>query len=414
MDTHATLEAPVYDPDDLAVRRDPHAFFARLREQEPVSWSPRLASWIVTSHGLGTQILMDAQRFSADRITPFAARMQPEQREQAGELLHWLGQWMVFRDPPEHSRLRRQLMVPLNPRVFQSLEQKVADAVRVHLDGLRPGDPFDFVEKFAQTMPGYVLMDILGVPREQFLPTKQYSNDLMLFIGGSRQVQEKYARARSGARAMADLFKAALDQRRAEGIPEGDVLGQLMTAEVDGRRMTDDELVASMMMLLNGAHETTTNALSNMVRALAAHPEAAAQLRGQPALHAAAVEEFLRYDSPVLSVGRLARHDMEFGGAQLRAGNRVYVMLVAANRDPAAFTDPDRLDFTRSPNPHIAFGRSLHFCLGAPLAKLEMRVALQLLLERYSSFEVLARDEDLDWHNSLVARGPTSLPVRFA
>lgn len=403
-----------YDPDDLATRCSPHALFAQLREQEPVHWSPGLASWVVTSHELGTQVLMDATRFSADRMTPFAQRVKPEQREQAAGLLKWLSQWMVFRDPPDHSRLRRQLMVPLNPRVFQSLEVQVDTAVIMHLDGLAPGEPFDFVRDFAQTMPGYVLMDILGVPRHRFFETKQYSNDLMLFIGGSRNVEEKYRRAHEGAHGMAELFRAALAERRANGAPEGDVLWQLMSTEVDGRRMTDDELVASMMMLLNGAHETTTNALANMVAALAANPSLLPLLRAEPELLGSAVEEFLRYDSPVLSVGRLVKHDMEFGGKTLRAGSRLYVMLVAVNRDPAAFQNPDTIDVRRNPNRHLAFGKGLHFCLGAPLAKLEMRMALKRIVERYDRVEVLAALEDLEWHNSLVARGPRSLPVRFS
>jgi len=410
MEASATF---VYDPDDLAIRRDPHALFAKLREHEPVHWSPRLASWVVTSYTLGNQALMDAERFSADRITPFAQRLKPEQREQAAELLGWLSRWMVFRDPPDHSRLRRQLMVPLNPRVFQSLESQVDAAVTAHLDRLEAGAPFDFVREFAQTMPGYVLMDILGVPRERFLETQRYSNDLMLFIGGSRHVEEKYQRARDGAQGMAELFRAALEKRRSEGAPDGDVLWQLMSTEIDGRTMTDEELVASMMMLLNGAHETTTNALTNMVSALAAHPELPAQLRDAPALHASAVEEFLRYDSPVLSVGRLAARDQEFGGKEIRQGDRIYVMLVAVNRDPAVFPHPEEIDIRRSPNPHLAFGKGLHFCLGAPLAKLEMRMALKQIVQRYHRVDVLASPAELKWHNSLVARGPTSLPVRL-
>lgn len=402
----------VYDPDDEDVRRNPHELFARLRSEEPVHWSPKLSSWIVTDYELGTEVLTNFGIYSADRLTPFTKRVAPADRNMVEELIGWLSGWMIFRDPPEHARLRRQMAMTLNPKVFASLNDHVTSVVDFQLDGIEQGRDFDFVSAFAHPMPGFVVLDVLGVPRDRLLETKQYSNDLMLFIGGARNVDGKYERARNGAFSMAQLFRESLDRRR--GQPAGDdVLGQLMSSDVGGRKMTEDELVGSMMMLLNAAHDTTANAISNALLLLASRPDIAQELRDNPARRATATEEFLRYDSPVLSVGRVVMKDTELGGKQIAEGNRVYVMLPAVNRDPAVFSNPDEIQLDRSPNPHMAFGKGQHFCLGAPLARLEVQVAISRILDRYRSIDILTPPEEVVFHNSLVARGPVRLDVRF-
>jgi cytochrome P450 len=191
------------------------------------------------------------------------------------------------------------------------------------------------------------------------------------------------------------------------------VVSKLIASEVDGQRLGDDELVGCMMMVLNGGHETTANLINNSMLALAAHPEAAAELRGRPEKAATAVEEFLRYDSPVLSVGRLVVEETRLGDKTLAAGDRVFAMLVGANRDPAVFAEPDTLDIQRAPNPHIAFGKGPHFCLGTPLARIEGQIAINAILQRYSSIELREPVESIPWLNSLVTRGPTRLPLRL-
>jgi cytochrome P450 len=315
---------------------------------------------------------------------------------------------MVFRDPPDHTRLRRHVATTLNNKVFASLEKHVVSVIDHQLDAIEAGRDFEFVSAFAHPMPGYVVMDILGVPRDKLLETKRFANEMMLFIGGARNVDNKYERARHGAVATAKLFQETLDRRRSQ--PAGDdVLGQLMTSDINGQRMTDDELIGTMMMLLNAAHDTTANAISNALMLLAARPDLAAELRAHPEKLSTATDEFLRYDSPVLSVGRVASKDTRLGDKEIAQGNRVYVMLVAVNRDPAIFEDPDIVDIDRSPNPHMAFGKGQHFCLGAPLARMEVKLSMSRILERFSRLELRTPPDAMEFHNSLVARGP----VRF-
>jgi cytochrome P450 len=240
---------------------------------------------------------------------------------------------------------------------------------------------------------------------------KQWSDDMMTFIGSARGVTDKYERARRGANAMGDYFLDLIGKRRAA--PQDDVISMLIASEIQAERLGDEEIIGCMMMVLNGGHETTANLINNMMLALAAHPEVVRQLRQN--LHAvpAATEEFLRYDSPVLSIGRLVSEDLELGGKKLAAGDRVFAMLVSANRDAEVFREPDALDVTRNPNPHMAFGKGPHFCLGAPLSRLEGQIALGAILERFSRIELREPVTSIPWLNSMVSHGPARLPLRL-
>jgi cytochrome P450 len=401
----------VYDPTDPQTRRDPHALFARLRATEPVHWSPKMAGWIVTSYELGSEVLSDSTIYSADRFAPFQKRLPEEHRATAGEVLRWFQNWMVFRDPPDHPRLRRHLASSFNTAVFEAQRPNVSAVVNELLDKIPRGEDIDFFQAFSLWMPGLVVADILGVERERLLEVKQWSDDMMTFIGSSRGVTDKYERARRGANAMGEYFRVLIERRRAA--PGTDALSMLMRSEVDGKRLSDDEVVGSMMMVLNGGHETTANLLNNSMLALARNPEVFQQLRKNPEKMPRAVEEFLRYDSPVLSIGRLVVRDTELGDKKIAQGDRVFAMLVGANRDPEVFAEPDRLDIGRSPNPHMAFGKGPHFCLGTPLARVEGQIALAAVAQRYASIELREPVETIPWLNSMVTRGPTRLPLRL-
>lgn len=401
-----------YDPSDPAVLRSPHRVFTTLRESEPVHWSPRLSSWIVTRYEFATEVLTDDRLFSADRFTPFQARLPLEQRATAAEVLRWFDHWMVFRDPPDHTRLRRHMANVLNIPVFHAQEDNVRFVVDELLDRVDHGTPFDFYTSFSLWMPGMIVADLLGIERDRLLEVKGWSDDMMTFIGSARGVADKYERARRGANGMGTYFRELIDRRRAA--PGDDPLSLLIASEVDGTRLSDDELVGCMMMVLNGGHETTANLINNAMLALAAHPDAIGELRENPAKIGKAVEEFLRFDSPVLSVGRVVMEDTALGDRTLRQGDRVFVMLAAANRDPEIFDRPDELVLTRSPNPHMAFGKGPHFCLGTPLARIEAKIALAAVLERFEHIELAEPLESIPWINSLVTRGPTRLPVKLS
>jgi cytochrome P450 len=256
-------------------------------------------------------------------------------------------------------------------------------------------------------------MDLLGVPRERLPEVKQWADEMMLFIGRARSVEDKYGRARHGALSMAELFRGLIADRKAA--PQDDVLTRMITSEIDGETLTEDELVAAMMMSGHGAQETTAHLIGNALLALQNHPETLAELRADPAkVTPGAIEEFLRYDGPVLSTARIVVEDTELGGQHLSEGDRIFAILAAANRDPAVFDRPDELDLGRRPNPHLAFSKGAHFCLGAPIARLEAQIALTEIVRRFPDYRISEPVEEIAWSNSMVTRGPTRLPVRLS
>lgn len=398
-----------YDPTDPAQLRNPHAIFAEIRAEEPVTWCEKLNSWIVTGYEDATDVLTDVEIFSGDRFTPFRKRLPAKDRATADEVLKWFNNWMVFKDPPHHTRLRRHMAAVLNEKVFNTQSENVQSVVNDLADKLPRGEAFDFYEKFALWMPGIIVADLLGVERDKLLEVKQWSDDMMTFIGSARGVTDKYERARRGANAMGTYFLELIDKRQTE--KKSDVLSLLMETEVDGNKLGNDELVGCMMMVLNGGHETTANLLNNSLLALSQNPGAVAELKQNPSKMPAAVEEFLRYDSPVLSIGRVVMEETELGGKTLAEGDRIFAMLVGANRDPEIFNEPNTLQIDRVFNPHMAFGKGPHFCLGTPLARMEAVMALNAVLERFSTVELAEQVENISWTNSLVTRGPATMPL---
>jgi cytochrome P450 len=402
----------VYDPADPQTLRNPHPIFAQLRAEDPVHWSDPMQAWIVTRYDLAGDILIDAETYSAERLGTVRKHLPAPVQDIATQILRWLSHWMVFRDPPDHTRLRRHMNRVLNLPVFESLRGSVRDITAMLLDDLPRGEIVNVIPAFSIQLPGMVIMDLMGVPRERLLEVKGWSDDMMLFIGSARGVPDKYERARSGAVAMATLFQGMIEERRA--VPRDDMLSQLIVSEAGGARLNDDDLIGSLMMVLNGGHETTANLINNSLLAIAHNPEQASVLRQNPDGMARAVDEFLRYDSPVLSIGRVITKETQLGGKQLSPGERIFAMLVAANRDGDVFANPDALDLTRNPNPHMAFGKGHHFCLGTPLARIEGQIAVECLLERFSKIELAEPVENIPWINSMVTRGPTRLPMKLS
>jgi len=402
----------IYDPADPETLRNPHPIFARLRAEDPVHWSDPMQAWILTRYDLAGKILIDAETYSAERLGAVSKHLPAPAQDIAAQILRWLSHWMVFRDPPDHTRLRRHMNRVLNLPVFEALRGSVRDITGMLLDDLPREDIVDLIPTFSIQLPGMVIMDLMGVPRERLLEVKSWSDNMMLFIGSARGVSDKYERARGGAVAMATLFQGMIEERRA--VPRDDMLSQLIVSEAGGERLNDDELIGSLMMVLNGGHETTANLINSSLLALAHNPEQAAALRQNPDGMVRAVDEFLRYDSPVLSIGRVVTKEAQLGGKQLSPGERIFAMLVAANRDGEVFTNPDVLDLTRNPNPHMEFGKGHHFCLGTPLAKIEGQVAVEYILERFGKIELAEPVENIPWINSMVTRGPTRLPIRLS
>jgi cytochrome P450 len=403
--------APALDylPNNPAFLADPFPLYRRLRDEDPAHWSPRLKAWVVTRYDDVKKICLDTT-MSSDRLRPFFASLPQDEAERLAELARYLTLWMVFRDPPEHTRLRRLASKVFNVRSIQALRPRVESLTQWLLDSIGERVEFDFIAQFAGPLPAMVIMDMLGAPREELGRLKRLSDEMALFIGSARDASEKYARAAAATREMAGIFRELVAARR--GAPQNDLLSELVGLDDGGDRLSEDELVAMCILLLFAGHETTTHHLANGLRALLAFPEELAKLRDNAALASAAVEELLRYDGPIGAQVRIVLEPHELHGKTLRAGDRVFILMNAANRDPRAYAEPDRVDLARNGVPHLTFGFGAHLCLGFPLARLEGQIALPAILARWRRMEIAA--PALEWMDSMVLRGMKALPLRVA
>jgi cytochrome P450 len=396
-----------YKPNDPAVLADPFPLYARLRDEDPAHWSPRLKAWVVTRYDDVKRVCLDST-MSSDRLRPFFATLPPPEATKIAELARYLTLWMVFRDPPEHTRLRRLAARVFNVRSINALRPNIESITAWLLDRLADRKEFDFIGDFAMPLPALVIMDMLGAPREELARLKRLSDEMALFIGSARDAPEKYQRAGAATREMAGLFRELIAARRAA--PQRDLLSELVALDDGGDRLSDDELVATCILLLFAGHETTTHHLANGLRALLRFPAELDKLRANPALAPAAVEELLRYDGPIGAQVRIVQQAQTLHGKALKPGERVFLLMNAANRDPRAYADPERLDLARNGVAHLTFGFGAHICLGFPLARLEGQVALPAVLARWRRLELAS--EAIEWMDSMVLRGMKAMPVR--
>lgn len=395
-----------------AINADPFPIFSRLREEDPVHWSPAMKAWVVTRYDDVRQIAVANTEMSANRLAPFFAAVPSDSRGGYASLITYLGNWMVFRDPPDHTRLRRLFTKAFTSRSVKALEPNIEQIVGLLLDEMdrksRQDGTVDWIADFAYPLPATVMMDLLGVPRDELMRVKDWSDDIALFIGTARATADKYQRAEAGAKAMADYFRGILVQRAAD--PQDDIISQLVSEQ--NERLTDDEIIATCILLLFAGHETTTNLIGNGFYYTMKSPDQWERLKEQPALIDAAIEEWLRYDGPSGALARVITADVAFGGKQLAAGQRLFAFVNAANRDPRQFADADRFDIGRTPNAHLTFGHGIHFCLGASLARLEGQIALRALIERFPNINLAATGAP-QWKDSVILRGMEALPVRL-
>jgi cytochrome P450 len=322
--------------------------------------------------------------------------------------MRYLTLWMVFRDPPQHTRLRRLASKVFNVRSMHALRPEVEAISGWLLDALQGRDQFDFIAEFAGPLPALVIMHMLGVPQGELARLKRLSDEMALFIGSARDAPDKYRRAEAATAEMAALFRELIRMRRNK--PARDLLTELVQVEDQGDRLSDDELVATCVLLLFAGHETTTHHIANGLRALLGFPSELQRLRDQPGLAAAAVEELLRFDGPIGAQVRIVQEPLTLHGKELERGARVFLLMNAANRDPRAYEDPDRLELQRRGVPHLTFGFGAHICLGFPLARLEGQIALPAVLGRWQAIEIAS--PHLEWIDSMVLRGMKAMPVR--
>lgn len=402
----------VFDLGNPATNADPFPEFARLRAEDPIHWSAAMKAWIITRHADVKQVALNRQ-ISADRLTPFF-KTNPEYRRGSIEsLVRYLNHWMVFRDPPDHTRLRRLFNKAFTPTSVSNLRPGIEAIVAHLIDGMeakaRRGETVDYIADFAYPLPASVIMDLLGVPRADLERVKLWSDDIALFIGTAQVAGNKYLRAESGAKAMSDYFRSLVEARTAE--PTDDMISHLVLARDDRDALTTDEIIGTCILLLFAGHETTTNLIGNGFLYSMRHRDQWERLVGDPSLAESAVEEYLRYDGPSGALARVAAADLEMGGKTIREGQRLFAFMNSANRDPEAFADPERFDIGREPNAHLTFGHGIHFCLGAPLARLEAQIATLRLAQRLPDIRLSGADPE--WHDSLILRGVKRLPVQL-
>jgi cytochrome P450 len=390
---------------------DPYPMARWLREHDPVHWSPELRGWVVTRYADVVASLHDS-RLSADRQPPleYLARVG---REPFRPLFATMRLMFVFRDAPEHTRLRRAMHHAFTRRSIEGWRSEVQRQVATLLDAIagRPG--LDVIDDFARPLPLEIIRVLLGFPEEARARLQKWSDDMADFVGNLYHPPELLESVQRGVIEFATYLRALLAERRGAHTGATDVLTSL--ANVPDEQLTEDEIVANAIFLLAAGHTTTRDLIANGTAALLRDGAAAVEFRdhaSDPAFAEAAVEELLRYESPVQMTGRVAHAAMTIGDKAVRPGDWVWLWTSAANRDPERFADPDRLILTRSDNRHLAFSTGIHFCLGAPLARLQAQIALPALFERFPAMRL--RDEPLQWERRPAFRGLSSLPVDVA
>lgn len=396
-------------PDDLLTAElvaDPYPAFQRLRAEDPIHWSDRHRSWVITRFDDVWSGLRDS-RLSSDRISPFLERLSHSDRTRLDPVFDVLSRWMVFRDPPSHTRLRKLVSKAFTVRSVQSMQPDVKRLVDELLDDLEEEETIDLLDRFAFPLPAIVIARMLGVPPDERDLFKRWSDELTSLVFGATDVADRHERAHQGMKELANYLRNLIAHYRDHPAPN--LITALAEAEEQGDNLSMDEVVATCALLLFGGHETTTNLIGNGVLALAGHAEQRDALRADVSLLPQAIEEILRFDGPAKIAVRTVLVQHELRGRRLQVGERVFLALAAANRDPEEFPDPDRFDISRTQMSHLGFGFGLHYCLGASLARMEGFVALDALHTRYPNIQVAT--EELRWHPTLLSRGLESLPV---
>jgi cytochrome P450 len=396
-----------YDPRDPVVIADPLPALKRLQDEDPVHWSDVLGGWVITRYDdvrrvqLGTQV-------SADRLTPFYESLPSQQQERIRKVIRYLNTWVAFKDPPDHGRMRSILNAVISTREINAMAPRIEREVDALLDRLEEHDECDFIQAFAFPLPATVIMLLCDLPLSDMEQIKSWSDLLKPFIGSATSSPDKYDQAREGAVMMSGYFRQVVRERAKR--PGTDVLSKLTMHMGTEGGLSEDEVVGACMLFLFGGHETTTNLIGNGMRCLMRFEDARERLLADPTLIQSAVEEVLRFDGPTGGLVRVVRRTHDFHGRTLQQGDRVFSMIHAANHDPRRFDDPERFDITRNPNPHVTFNHGPHFCLGAPLARLEGRIALERVLRRFPKMSLIG---PVTYMDTLVMRGVRQMNVRL-
>jgi cytochrome P450 len=390
------------DPEVLA---NPYPLYRRLRTEDPVHWDPYLHAWVVTRYADVVTVLL---RCSAARM-PTPEQLTALNLSELNPVAQVLVRQMIFMDPPGHSRLRALCAAAFTPAKAEVLRRHIQEITDGLIDAVIGVGRMDVIADLADLLPATVTAELMGVPVSDRDQLKVWSKDFSEMLGN---FQHNPGRAALMLETVENMTAYYRDQiRRQKQHPREGVLDALMSAEIDGDRLTEEEVIANAIITMTGGQETTTNLIGNGLLALLRHPHELARLRADPSLLPSAIEELLRYESPIQQTARLAPDSMELGGKTIRKRQAVMSVIGAANRDPERFPNPDVLDILRPDNRHLAFGWAAHYCFGAPLARVEGQIAFSTILRRLRNLAL--EPAPLVWRNNTTFRGLEALPVVF-
>lgn len=408
-----TPDKTVIDPantrlNSAAVLSDPYRFHSALAERGGIVWNAGHKAWMVGKYEY-VKTLLNHPDASVEKVAPFVAHASGPLRAKLEVMQGIMQHWVVFTDPPRHARLRKVLQRGFMPRGTLTLEPQIRATTQELLDAIGDRAEIDFMTDFAYQLPAIVISDMFGLPRSDVARIKAWSDGISKLVLGSPDNKDKYDATFEHMSEMHEYFAGIVDACDATA---GDTLLHKLVAsrnEADG--LTRDEIISTLVLILFAGHETTANLLANSMLTLIQHKDRLRELSTGAVTLPVAIEELLRFEGPVPVVVRVARAELPVGGETIQPGDRIFLLLHAANRDSEQFHDPAQIDFSRGRCPHLQFGFGTHLCLGAPLARLEGQVAFDELLRRYSDFDLL--DQDIDWRDELMTRGPRTLPIRL-
>lgn len=395
------IEYPVLEPDFIA---NPHPIYARMRVENPVYKMPYVEMgdnpWMLTRYDDSIALHTDA------RFTKNYGKIDPEGFGSSPAAM--INRHMLTLDPPDHTRLRGLVHMAFTPKVIAAMNARIQEIADSLLDQMAEKPDGDLIADFALPLPITVIAELLGVPSSDRDKFRSWSQTIVMDGAKGRNYEAVAAAAMEFILYFHDLF----DRRRAE--PQDDLVSGLLQAEAEGDKLEPQELISMVFLLLVAGHETTVNLIANGTLTLLRYPDQLKLLRADPSLIKSAVEEILRFEGPVSSsTMRWALEDVTIRGVTIPAGDLVVASLLGADRDPEVFPDPDRFDITRMPNRHIAFGHGIHYCLGAPLARMEGTIALQALFDRFPRLGFAVEPDSLEWNRTLLLRSLVSLPLVY-
>jgi len=391
------------------ILQDPYPTYARLHEEGPLHYldvGSKWAVWSIVSHAECASIAKDT-RLSAKRAQQMLLPLPLSRQAEFSELARMLGLWLIFMDAPEHTRLRKLLNKGFSSAAIEGLRPQVEAIVDRMLKQLQPGSEVELLREFANPMPVRIISEMLGVPQEMHDTFVNWSRAIAVFRGSPDRTVEQARDAQAALIALTDFFRKAVEERRRN--KGKDLISLLIDIEEEGEVLTEEELYAQCIALLFAGHETTRNLIGNGMYTLLRHPQETEELREKPEMIRTAVEEILRYESPVQFTARVLKEDVEICGQHIPKKWSVLCMLGAANRDPKRFKDPDQLDLKRLNNQHLAFSAGPHACIGGQLARLEGQIALLNLVQRFPEMKLAGPRPE--WASTFGFRGLQTLSV---